>query len=566
MSVEVYGNFGLRDLSQILQELTSALIVGVDTETHTVEDKTMIGLAIAPSPDYAVWFREDSPYLHIALGILRNPSVTKVFHNSKFDFDVLEIYGVDETNFEDPMILAYTLNLPQKLYSLAMHLGKVVDAKFVEFSIPKGSSMLDVWQADPNFVLQKCCTDARLALWCWYRLTNPFPVMSAASPVPVYNVPESYYIDRNIVHCLRHMEHMGVALNQESVCEFFAELEEQTTYMRQLIQTKGCDPNSNQQVGIALAQRGWRLPYTKKKRQLRVDERTIRDIPDPLAQSVLIYREKAKLKSTYAEPLLGLERVFTTYNNTRVITGRLSSSDPFNMQNVPHYFRSVFMADSCFFSWDATQIELRAIAYLAQDKVMMQAFANGEDIHKETMDRMHITGNVADPVVARRLAKTLNFAVVYLGEEETIIENAKKEGIIITPPEATDFRIRYSQIYPGIRDYVQSQREQITKYGYVTTLYGRIRKADPLRMANPHSREAVIRELFNMPIQGTAVEIIKKMMAKAAKYDLRIQVHDEIVYDGTCPPPSLLAGLAPFETPLKLSIGQSWGDLKEIKI
>jgi len=359
---------------------------------------------------------------------------------------------------------------------------------------------------------------------------------------------------------------MGVALNQESVCEFFAELEEQTTYMRQLIQTKGCDPNSNQQVGIALAQRGWRLPYTKSRRQLKVDERTIRDIPDPLAQSVLIYREKAKLQSTYAGPLLGLERVYTTYNNTRVITGRLSSSDPFNMQNVPHYFRSVFMADEMFWAFDAAQIQLRVLAYLAQDKVMMQAFANGEDIHQATMDRMGITGHVADPVVARRLAKTLNYAISFLGEEETIIENAKKEGIVITPQEATDFRVRYSQTYTGIRDYVYNQREQITKYGYVTTLYGRIRKADPIRMANPHSREAVIRELFNMPIQGADIEIIKKMMAKAAKYDLRIQVHDEIVYDGTCPPPSLFTGLAPFETPMKLSIGMSWGDLKEIKL
>lgn len=555
-SVEVFGNFGSKDQSQILQELRSASIVGVDTETHSIEDKTMIGLAIAPSPDYAVWFREDSPYLYIALNILRNPAIIKVFHNSKFDFDVLEIYGIDETNFEDPMILAYTLNLPQKLYNLATYLGRTVPKKFFDFSIPKGGTMLEVWDSDPDFVLQKCCVDASLALWCWYTLAP--------------QIVESYYIDRNIVHILRHMEQVGVALNQTSINEFYGELAGQTTYLRQLIQTKGCDPNSNIQVGIALAQKGWRLPYTKggktsKKKQLKVDEKTIRDIPDPLAQSVLIYREKAKLQSTYVEPLLGLERAYTTYNNTRVITGRLSSSDPFNMQNIPHYFREVFLADSVFWSYDASQIELRAIAFLAQDKIMMQAFANREDIHQATMDRMGITGHIADPVVARRLAKTLNFAVTYLGEEETIVENAKKEGIILTLQEATDFKNRYFQTYTGIRDYVWSQREQITKYGYVTTLYGRVRKADPMRMQSPRSREAVIRELFNMPVQGTAVEVVKKMMAKAAKYDLRIQVHDELVYDGACPPPSLFEGLAPFETPLKLSVGQSWGDLKEIK-
>jgi DNA polymerase-1 len=549
-SVEVYGNLGPKDRVQILQELVSASIVGVDTETVSLEDKSMIGLAIAPSPDYAVWFKEDSPYLHIALNILRNPAVTKVFHNCKFDFDVLEPFGIDETNYEDTEILAYTLNLPQKLYNLSAHFGKFAPMKFTELIYPKGGNMLDIFNADPNFTIQKCCIDASLALWCWHKLKP--------------QIVESYYIDRDIVHILRHMEEMGVRLNQMSVNEFYTELEEQTSYMRQLIQTKGCDPNSNQQVGIALAQRGWRLPYTKSRKQLRVDEKTIQKVDDPLAQAVLLYREKAKLKSTYAEPLLGLERVYTTYNNTRVITGRLSSSDPFNMQNIPHYFRVVFLADTVFSSLDASQLELRVIAYLAQDKIMMDAFASGADIHNETMNRMGIAGNISDPVVARRLAKTMNFAVTYLAEEETIVENAKKEGIIITMPQATDFKVRYFQTYTGIRDYVYSQREQITKYGYVTTLFGRVRKADPIRMNNPHSREAVIRELFNMPVQGTASEIVKKMMVKATKYDLRIQVHDELVYDGAYPPANLLTGLAPFETPLELKIGASWGDMQKV--
>jgi len=550
-SVITFGNYSTRTRDQIIAELLSATIVGVDTETHSIKDKTMIGLAIASSPEYGVWFREDSPYLWIALNILRNPNVTKVFHNSKFDFDVLETLAIDESNFEDSEILAYALNLPQKLYTLAASMGQTIPQKFVDFKIPKGGSMLDTWNIDPDFVAEKCCIDAKLTLWCWYKL------------VPL--IVQSYYIDRNVVHTLRHMEHMGVKLNQPSIAEFCEELGEQVGYLRQLIQTKGCDPNSNQQVGVALAQKGWRLPYTKSRKQLRVDEKTIKGIDDPLAQSVLIYREKAKMLSTYAKPLLGLDRAYTHYNNTRVVTGRLSNSNPINMQNIPEPFRSVFMADQMFFAYDASQIELRTIAYLAQDKVMMQAFANGEDIHRATMDRMGITGHVGDPVVARRLAKTLNFGITYLGEEETIIENAKKEGIVLSMQEATNFRNRYFATYTGIKDYVFSQREQITRYGWVTTLYGRVRKADPIRMSSPHSREAVIRELFNMPVQGTASEIIKMGMANTANYDSRIQVHDEIVFDGRCPPASALEGLAPFETPMKLSMGESWGDMREVK-
>ncbi len=543
-SVETYGNFGSKGQEQILQELISAQIVGVDTETHTIEDKTMIGLAIAPSPDYAVWFQQDSPYVYIALGILRNPKVVKVFHNSKFDYDVLEPYGIDQNSFEDTEILAYTLNLPQKLYNLAAYLGKITDRRFVDFVFPKGGTMLDIWSSNPDFVLQKCCTDAALTLWCWYKL----------SP----SIVESYYIDRNIVHILRHMEHTGVKLNQELVAKFHLELTTRTTYLRQLIQTQGsCDPNSNMQVGVVLAQRGWRLPWTKSRKQLRVDERTIRDIPDPIAQSTLAYREQAKLLNTYAVPLLGLERAYTHYNNTRVITGRLSSSNPINMQNIPQSFRVVFVADTDFFSYDASQIELRTIAYLAQDKVMMEAFANGEDIHQATNLRLGLND--------RKVAKTLNFAVAYLGEEGTIIENARKAGVYLTWQQASEFRARYFQTYTRIRDYIYSQRDQIIKYGYVTTLFGRRRRADPLRMASLHSREAVIREMFNMPIQGTASEIIKKMMAKAWNYNLRIQVHDELVYDGSCPSPDMLTGLAPFETPLALKVGKNWEELMEIK-
>jgi DNA polymerase-1 len=271
------------------------------------------------------------------------------------------------------------------------------------------------------------------------------------------------------------------------------------------------------------------------------------------------------LKSTYAEPLLGLERAYTHYNNTRVITGRLSSSNPINMQNIPHYFRGVFLADSYFASIDASQIELRTIAYLAQDKVMMAAFNNGMDIHADTMNRMGIAGNVSDPKNARTLAKTLNFAVTYLAEEDTIIENAKKQGIIISWEQATDFKNRYFQTYTGIRDYIESQKQQIIRYNYVTTLYGRVRRADPYKIADPKMGAAVIRELFNMPVQGTASEVVKKMMARSAKYDLRIQVHDELVYDGGCPPAHFTENLAPFYTPFELKIGKSWGDLVKVE-
>jgi len=546
-TVHAYGLYnnasGLpMSLAEILQDLNSARIIGVDTECVSLEDKSLIGLALAPRPDYAVWFTADSPYLWIALQILRDPNVAKVFHNSKFDYDVLEHLGIDERNFEDSEILAYTLNFPQKLYNLAVHLGFAVPDKYLNFSFEKDQTMLEIFHKDPDFVANKCCLDAYLSLRCWLNLSS--------------NKIKSYEIDRDIVHILRRMEKRGVAVNQFSLMEFYYETKEKVDYMRELITTKGCDPNSNQQVGIVLAQKGHRLPYTKSRTQLKVDEKTLQGIDDPLAQSVLIYREKAKLLNTYIKPLLGLDRAYTHYNNTRVVTGRLSSSNPFNMQNIPEYFREVFIADDMFYSLDASQIELRTIAYLAQDRVMLEAFRNGEDIHEVTNKRLGLNN--------RKIAKTLNFAVAYLGEEQTVAENAYKAGVYLTPQQATDFRRRYFQTYSGIRDYIHSQREWIIKYGYVTTLYGRVRRADPTRMTDPHSRETVIREMFNMPVQGTAAEIIKMMMARAKKFDLRIQVHDEMVYDGTCPPPSMFSAIAPFDIPLSLKVGENWGELTKV--
>lgn len=554
--VRAVGSIGTRDLAEIIHELTSAKLVGVDTECSSLSDKELIGLAISPNMDYAVWFSaEDNPYLHIALGILRSPAVKKVFHNCKFDFDVLEPYQIDETNYEDTEILAYVRNLPQRLYNLASMLRFHVPDKYYNWEFPDTGTMLDIWKSDPDFVIGKCCLDATLTLKCWYKLCE--------SPVA-----ESYLIDRDIVHILRHMEHAGIAVNEISVNEWNQILDEETSYMRQLIATKGCDPNSNKQVGIALAQLGYRLPWTKSRKQLKVDERILSYIDHPLAQSVLLYREKAKLKSTYVDPLVGVDRVFTTYSNTRVITGRLSSGKPrdytgpltmINMQNIPEFYREVFIPDNDndLFSYDASQIELRTIAYLAQDKAMLEAFANHKDIHEDTNKRMGLNN--------RKIAKILNFATAYLGTEETIIEGARKAGIKLSLPQASDFIRRYFQTYPGLKDYTNSQREVITKYGLVTTLYGRIRKADQTRMASPHSREAVIRELFNMPVQGTAAEIIKKMMAKTGKFDMRIQVHDEMVFNGSCPAPSMLESLAPFETPLKLKIGKNWGEMEETK-
>jgi len=539
-----YTGIAPRDKDLLTEVMVSTPpIIGVDTETISLEDKTMIGLAIAFNEYDSFWFRNNgSIFFEMALRLLHNPNITKVFHNSKFDFDVFERnnFPIDHTNFEDSEILAYTLNMPQKLYNLAASLGFSIPIEYFNFDIPKGTTMLD---KPMELICGKCGLDSRLALKCWNRLKD--------------QVTESYQIDRDLVDILRGMETRGVKVNEDCLTEFYYVVGGELDFLRQIIQTKGCDPASNLQVGQILAQRGHRLPLTKSRKQYRVDDTVLSSLTtDPFAQSIRIYREKAKLQSTYIEPLLNITRVHTSWNNTRVVTGRLSSSDP-NMQNIPDFFRVVFIADDMFYSLDANQIELRVVAWLAQDPVLLSAFMNGEDVHLRTMKEMGITD--------RRVAKILNFGVLYGGDEYTIMENAKKQGIMITPQEARNFVIQYFDRMKKVREWIEYTRSLVHSSGVVRTMFGRIRKV-PYGVDLTDRKQAVKveREMINMPVQGSAAEIVKKAMVKTKNYDLRIQVHDELLFDGACPGPQMFGNLAPFPTPFELKVGKNWGEMEKI--
>jgi DNA polymerase I-like protein with 3'-5' exonuclease and polymerase domains len=549
LGVKFYGIPTKGDEELLFELLNPPSIIGVDTETPNLIDQTVLGIGIATSENHAFWIPRDSPAFEmVALRHLRNPQITKVFWNAKFDYDTLEPYNIDLVNFEDAEILAYTLHLPLKLYDFVVYSGKKVEQQFLDFSLTKEETTVSKYGIE--FMGQKCCTDSRFTLWSWNKLQP--------------RKTRSYEIDRNIVHILRHMEKIGVALDMGSVEDFNENLQEQCTYERQVIYSQGCDPNSNQQVGVALTDLGFKLPLTPSG-QFQVNEEVLADIEHPLAQGILVYREKHKVLSTYVKPLLGHERVYTQYNSTRVVTGRLSSGKPksydgpkamINMQNIPEFFRIVMMADEEWISRDASQVELRVIAWQAQDKHMMDTFADPKgDIHATTMKRMGIN--------ERRLAKVLNFATVYGAEWFTIIAQAKKAGIRLAPQQAMDFQRQLRYAYPQLFDYIESLTRQIKKSGQVTTMFGRIRKADSARLNSGDRKqvEAVVRELVNMPTQGSASEIVKIMMHRARNYDLRIQVHDELVYDGMCPPLSICENVVPFLTPMSLKTGKKWGEL-----
>ena len=231
------------------------------------------------------------------------------------------------------------------------------------------------------------------------------------------------------------------------------------------------------------------------------------------------------------------------------------SSDP-NMQNVPESIRSIFVADNIFNSLDANQIELRVMAWLSQDKVMGQALARGEDLHEMTNRELNLNN--------RKLGKTLNFAVSYGGTVETIVETARGYGIYLQPDMAHQLMMNYFKRFKGLADWIGDTRASVIQTGMTKTMFGRIRRADPFLLHDNRTQEKVLKEMVNMPVQGTAAEIVKMMMARTGGYDLRIQVHDDLLFDGDCPPLSLFENVAPFPVPMKLAVGKEWGNLTKV--
>jgi DNA polymerase-1 len=306
----------------------------------------------------------------------------------------------------------------------------------------------------------------------------------------------------------------------------------------------------------------------------------------PIAGYILEYRQLTKIKSTYIDTLPELVnpktgRIHTSFNQTRTTTGRLSSSDP-NMQNIPvrgelgGQVRQAFIAATGFdlMAADYSQIDLRALAHLSQDDTLLRAFRNDEDIHSATasllfgVDKAQVTKDM------RRLAKTVNFGVIY-GMSEYGLEQATE----FSREQAAKFIKAYFEKYPGVTKYLESTREKARKDGYVQTLLGRRRYIPDINSSNRQVREAAERMAINMPVQGTSADIIKiamidlhrQMMKQGLKSRMTLQVHDELVFE--VPPEEmetlkkLLEEIMPnamkLVVPLiiDIKVGKNWGEM-----
>lgn len=400
-------------------------------------------------------------------------------------------------------------------------------------------------------------------------------------------------IESPLAEVLALLEWNGIQVDAKKMTEMANEFSKRIQESAQIIYDAAGEVfnvNSPKQLGYVLFEK-LQLPILKKtKTGLSTDIEVLEELAShhPIAKELVNYRQLSKLKSTYLDALPALindrtGRLHTTFHQTVTATGRLSSSNP-NLQNIPirteegKRIRYFFVPGKNFngiLSADYSQIELRILAYIAHDESMQKAFIDGEDIHARTA--AEVFGVSLDHVTRqmRSNAKAVNFGIVY-----GISDYSLSRDIGVTRKEAGEYIEKYFTRYPKIKVTIEGLVQSSRDLGYSETLYGRRRYIPDIRSSNYNRRSFAERIAMNMPIQGTAADIIKKAMidirkemkTKNMKSKMVLQVHDELVFEYLDEELSVLKKIiqecmenaVKFDVPLKvdIAVGPNWAEAK----
>ena len=351
---------------------------------------------------------------------------------------------------------------------------------------------------------------------------------------------------------LAEMELAGFRIDSAALARFGQDLQQRIAALEQSIYDMAGEEfniNSPKQLGAILFDK-LQLPHGKKtKTGWSTNAEVLEKLryEAPIVDSVLEYRQYAKLRSTYAEGLLRAVspdgRVRTSFQMTVTATGRLSSTEP-NLQNIPtrtelgSEIRRLFIAEdgNVLVDADYSQIELRLLAHMAGDEAMQQAFRSGEDFHTVTAAKVFHVPEAEVTHQMRSRAKAVNFGIVYGMSAFSL-----SQDIHVTVAEAKDYMERYFATYPGVRQYMTDVVARAKEQGFVETLYHRRRALPELKSANFVQRSFGERVALNMPIQGTAADVMKLAMLRVhdrirregLQARLIMQVHDELIVE--CP-------------------------------
>jgi DNA polymerase-1 len=597
---EFHTIFEEGELRALAARIAAAGEVALDTETDSSSPTRarLVGLSFSLLPGEAFYVPVGHDYLGApaqipkerALDILRpaleDPAVRKIGQNIKYDLIVLEREGVRLAGVsKDTMVLSYLLEPNwgrHGLEKLALHYLQETKAPYEDI-VGKGKNELTMNRVEVERAAPYACQDAALALELGAVLWEK---IEARKLDRLYED-----IERPLIGLLARMEVWGVRVDPEVLKSMSKELGGELGRLEKEIHALAggaFNINSPRQLAEILFHK-MGLPSARRTKITKGYSTSLDILEElaavhPLARNVLDYRQMTKLKSTYADalPLLidpATGRIHTSYNQTVASTGRLSSSDP-NLQNIPARgpwgtrFRRAFIPDKghSLLAADYSQIELRVLAHLSRDPKLIATFLEDRDVHEETA-RL-VFGESAGEEMRRR-AKIINFSIVY---GTSAFSLAKELGT--SAAEAQKFMDRYFGELPGVKTYLDKVVEEARERGYSETILGRKRQVPELRMPDRAVQQAGRRIALNNPIQGSAADLIKVAMLRAAReLDVRklrtrmiLQVHDELVFEVPEKEKKeveplvreAMEGVAELLVPLKvrLGFGPNWADAK----
>jgi DNA polymerase-1 len=528
--------------------------------------------------------------------LLEDPNVLKCGQHAKFDAVILRRYGVTVTPIAfDSMLASYVLNADaqhgmdalaqQWLHYAPIPISALIGDKPSGKNKQPQRSMRDV---ETERIAEYAAEDADVTLQLAQRLR---PELERAGLLSLAERTEFA-----LVEVLTEMEFNGIAIDTDALGSISALLKVQMEELKRKIFQEVAqfgiaefNVDSPKQLGDILFDTMKIPPVKKTKTGYSTDSSVLEELAaeHPIAELVLEYRQLAKLQSTYIEALPKLVnpstgRVHTTFNQTVTSTGRLSSTDP-NLQNIPirtelgREIRRAFIAakaDTILLSADYSQIELRIMAHICGDETLVAAFERGVDIHAATAATLFDVpvGEVSRD--QRRVAKTVNFGVMYgLGAF------GLARRLNIARSEGKEIIDNYFAKYPRIKDYIESTIASTRQQGFASTLLGRRKYYPDIQSANRVARTAAERAAINMPIQGTAADMMKlamvsiyrAMKAQRLESKMLLQIHDELVFEmpqheaeilpplvKSCMESAFLLGAVPVVA--ELGTGKNWAE------
>jgi DNA polymerase-1 len=513
--------------------------------------------------------------------LLEDPSVRIVAQNAKYDYKVMRRWGVRPANLHfDTMVAAWVLDSDQVSYGLDVMAETRLGYRTTAYSelVPKGQTLADL---PIQQVTDYSGEDADLTLRL-YRVLEA--ELRAQGLAPLFSS-----VEMPLIEVLAEMELAGIRILSPELAAYSREMERDLARIEEEIYAlcgRKFNIASTKQLQEILFT--WRklTPVKKTKTGFSTDMDVLEVLAaqDPVPEKILAHRKLSKLKSTYVDalPLLVNEqtgRLHTHYVQTGTTTGRLSSKDP-NLQNIPvreeegRRIRAAFVpaAGMRFVSADYAQIELAVMAYLSKDPILLEAFREGRDIHRQTASLIFGAAEGEVTPEQRRVGKTINFGVIY-GQTAYGLSQALKIG----KADAERFIRTYFQRYEGVDRFLRETIRRAEETGYVETLLGRRRKVNAIRSQNKTEKSAAERVAVNSPIQGTAADLVK--LAMTALYNrlkreglasrILLQVHDEIILESPGEEAQAVAGIVrevmervtEHAIPLKVhcEIGDSWG-------